>query len=146
VPSAKPQIVLRRPGAPVPSHVAEAFIAGAETPAARVPAPLAPTEEPGSRLPDDSGVGRLALVLDKHPDVQVRGGSDVRPLRAGIVQRRSGRARRRMTVYFDPQLARTLKIYCATNGIELSDFVDAIVRGHFERQPSPSSVPSGPTE
>jgi hypothetical protein len=154
VPLAKPQITLRRPG--VSPQVAEAFVTGGEVSAtaASSPTPAAPSSPPaaegqGSGSSAATSGGHLALVSERRPDVQVSGGSDVRPLRAGIIQRRSGRARRRTTVYFDPQLARTLKIYCATNGIELSDFVDSIVRGHFERQSSPNTVPdasSGLTE
>ena len=45
----------------------------------------------------------------------------------GIVKRQDGRERRRMTVYFPPELARQLSIYCAVEGRQLSDVVTEAV-------------------
>lgn len=132
MPAHKPQISLRRPGtAAVPAHMADAFVtSGASVPAAPVtPTPTAETQEgEGARLAGS----HIALVEDEHPDVQTSEDSDVRPLRAGIVYRASGRARRRTTVYLDPQLANRLKIHCVTNGLELSDLVEKAVRAHLD--------------
>jgi hypothetical protein len=93
-----------------------------------------------------AATNHLALVDDKRPDVQApedpdvqtSEDSDVRPLRAGIVHRASGRARRRTTVYFEPQLANRLKIYCVTQGLELSDLVDRAVRAHLDGSEHPA--------
>ena len=46
----------------------------------------------------------------------------------GVVQRKNGRQRRRMTLYFDPEIAAQLTAYCATEGRELSHFVNEAVR------------------
>jgi hypothetical protein len=136
VPPAKPQITLRRPG--VPAHVADAFVAGGDAVTAAIPSTVeTPAATPaaegqGSGSAAAASGGHLALVSESRPDVQVPGSSDVRTLHAGIVQRRSGRARRRTTVYFDPQLARRLKVYCATYGVELSELVEKAVRAHLD--------------
>jgi hypothetical protein len=123
-------------------HVADAFVSGGEPPAAVPPAAL-----PTPAIETVAGEGaalaatnHLALVDDKRPDVQApedpdvqtSEDSDVRPLRAGIVHRASGRARRRTTVYFEPQLANRLKIHCVTNGLELSELVEKAVRAHLD--------------
>jgi hypothetical protein len=93
----------------------------------------------GEGAPVDAA-NHLALVADEHPDVQASENSDVRPLRAGIVHRASGRARRRTTVYFDPQLANRLKIHCVTHGLELSDLVEKAVRAHLDGPGAPANA------
>jgi hypothetical protein len=129
-------------------HVADAFVSGGEAPA---PVPPASLPTPATEAVAGEGAAleasnHLALVDDKRldvqalegPDVQASEDSDVRPLRAGIVHRASGRARRRTTVYFEPQLANRLKIYCVTQGLELSDLVDRAVRAHLDGSEHPT--------
>jgi hypothetical protein len=134
VPAHKPQISLRRPGtAAIPAHLADAFVTGGDSAPSTATAPTpAPEAAAGEGAAAAQANNHLALVADERPDVQASEDSDVRPLRAGIVHRASGRARRRTTVYFDPQLANRLKIHCVTNGLELSDLVEKAVRAHLD--------------
>jgi hypothetical protein len=112
--------------------VADAFVTGGDSAPAPVTAPTPAPEATAGEGAAPLANNHLALVADEHPDVQTSEDSDVRPLRAGIVHRASGRARRRTTVYFDPQLANRLKIHCVTNGLELSDLVEKAVRAHLD--------------
>lgn len=141
MPLHKPQISLRRPGtASLPAHVADAFVSGGE-PDMPPTATGRPAQEPEVTAGEGGGssaANHLALVGDKSSDVQTSEDSDVRPLRAGIVHRASGRARRRTTVYFEPQLANRLKIHCVTLGIELSEMVEKAVRAHLDGPGGPS--------
>lgn len=53
----------------------------------------------------------------------------------GIVKRKDGKERRRMTVYFPPELARQLSIYCASEGRQISDVVtEAVVQFLYESE------------
>ncbi len=56
------------------------------------------------------------------------------PTGLGIVQRQDGRLRRRMTVYFPPELAKALSIHCATEGLEISRVVAEAVASHLQSQ------------
>lgn len=72
-------------------------------------------------------------------DVQTSGSSDVHVLKhpnaqtseRSVVIRKDGRRRRRTTVYFEPELATELKVYCASSGRELSSVVAEAVAAHI---------------
>lgn len=152
MPLPKPQITLRRPT--VAPALAERFVTGQGIPS-NLPAAGSleenrsgerqrsehhPLGNPGTplRQVDVQTSGLLAVVGEtlqddnEHSDVQTSGPPGAQMLSAGIVQRRSGRIRRRTTVYFEPKLAKRLEIHCATFGVELSDFVEGAVRTEFE--------------
>jgi hypothetical protein len=124
----KPTITLRRPTPPIPLSVAESFVRGeSDPPPAARPAPA-----------NGHGAGPAADLLGR-PDVQVAEHPDIQPLRPGIVQRRSGRVRRRTTVYLEPSLATRLAVYCATYGLEISQVAENAILDHLnslERRPT----------
>ena len=119
MPQPKPTITLRRPSAPVPFAVADSFVRGEPETAAPVSAPPA-GDTPGP-----------VFETPEPPDVQTLGRPDIHPLRPGIVQRRSGRIRRRTTVYLEPSLATRLAVYCATYGLEISQIAEAAIIDYF---------------
>ncbi len=49
------------------------------------------------------------------------------PRRRALVLRQNGTERRRTTVYFEPDLARRLNVYCATHDLEMSQVVGEAV-------------------
>jgi len=49
-----------------------------------------------------------------------------------VIVRKDGRQRRRTTVYFEPALAKKLKVYCAAEGRELSVVVSEAVAGYIQ--------------
>ena len=91
----KPQVSIRRPPFPESDRTSvEQFISSGESP---------------------------TLVLN-HPEEAAKKASKVDPTQGrGIIHRRSGRALRRMTVYLEPNLARSFAIYCAGRGQSISD-------------------------
>ena len=72
-------------------------------------------------------------------DVQASGSPNVQTLRhldaqtseRSVVVRKDGRRRRRTTVYFSPELARELKVYCASSGREISSVVSEAVAAYI---------------
>ena len=53
------------------------------------------------------------------------------PRPRAVVERRGGRLRRRMTIYFPPELARRLLVHCAREDREASEVVTDAVRRHL---------------
>ena len=51
-----------------------------------------------------------------------------RPETSGIVTRAKGKTRRRMTIYFDPEVAEKLVEYCEEEGREISKYVNSLVK------------------
>ena len=84
--------------------------------------PVVSIRRPPVSKPDPVAVDQF-VSGQKSPDVQTSGGSDVQVSGLGIVQRRDGRVRRRMTVYLPPDLAKKLKIYAVSEDREISDVV-----------------------
>jgi hypothetical protein len=80
--------------------------------------------------------------LAESPDVQPPGRLDIQPLRPGIVQRRSGRVRRRTTVYLEPSLSTRLAVYCATYGLEISQVAEAAILDHLNSLDRRSARPA----
>jgi len=58
------------------------------------------------------------------------------PGRPGLVQRSTGRVRRRRTVYLPPELDRRLAVHCAGEGLEVSDVVARAVDAYLSGQPT----------
>lgn len=102
----KPQVSIRRPPNVEPDPKAmEQFISG-----------LAPTLSPEVQIPLET------------PKKASRKASKADPTQGrGIVQRQSGKAQRRMTVYLEPKLARSFAIYCAAQGQSISDTLSEAV-------------------
>ncbi len=50
-----------------------------------------------------------------------------------IVRRKSGRERRRITIYLPPELDKSLRLYCAEHYLELSVAVEQAVEAYLER-------------
>jgi len=89
---------------------------------------------PSTPDPDDverfvSGDGPTNVQPLKPLDVQ----TPERPAGRALVQRKSGRTRRRTTVYFPPELAKRLAVHCAGEGTELSEVVSRAVVAYLER-------------
>ena len=92
--------------------------------------PVVSIRRPPASKPDPIAVDQF-VNGQKSLDVQVSGGSDVPASGSsdvqvsglGIVQRRDGRVRRRMTVYLPPDLAKKLKIHAVIEDREISDVV-----------------------
>lgn len=133
MPSPKPTISLRRPSLP-PLHVVEAFVGGAPTSAVdgpaeptamAAPAPL-PIAEAASEVPPVAAPERMP---SPPPPYATRNANEItHTARPGLVQRRSGRVRRRTTVYLEPALAKKLTLYCAAHEIELSAVAEEAIR------------------
>ncbi len=51
-----------------------------------------------------------------------------RPETSGIVTRAKGKTRRRMTIYFDPEVAEKLVEHCEEEGREISKYVNSLVK------------------
>lgn len=56
------------------------------------------------------------------------------PRGRGIVTRKEGPARRRMTVYLPPELAQRLSVFCAARGLEMSAIIADAVLAHLDRE------------
>jgi hypothetical protein len=69
----------------------------------------------------------------KRSDVQTSKRSDApaATTRPGIVQRKDGRERRRLTVYLSPKLATQLAVHCAGQGLEMSDVIEQALAAHL---------------
>ena len=67
------------------------------------------------------------------PDVQTPKHPDVQASERSVVVRKDGRRRRRTTIYFEPELARELKVFCASTGRELSSVVSEAVAAYIRR-------------
>lgn len=63
-------------------------------------------------------------------DAQASGRSGAQA--AAIVERKNKPARHKSTVYMPPELARRLKIFAVTEGLEISEVVTAAVAEHLE--------------
>lgn len=84
--------------------------------------PVVAIRRPPLSKPDPIAVDQFVTGKESL-DVQTSGSSDVQTSGLGIVQRRDGRVRRRMTVYLPPDLAKKLKIYAVSEDREISDVV-----------------------
>lgn len=119
--------------APFPAPVAPAVEAPVEAPAptpdpvqahAQVEA-LSSESEPAALVeasgqpPERSDVQPSAVPVASAPVEAKRG--------KAIVKRASGVDRRRTTIYFSPELARRLAVYCAGHDLDLSDATSAAV-------------------
>ena len=88
------------------------------------------------QAPDPAEVERFVAGAQAsgRPDVQAP------PLdRPGLVQRATGRVRRRRTVYLPPELDRRLAVHCAAEGLEVSDVVAQAVSSYLPGEPAPST-------
>lgn len=148
MPSPKPAITLRRPTSLAERSVlAERFVAtenliSITSNAPVPPAPAAASHElmpaessaaaPRAQLPSEPAPTVAPMPPESTPSPSPGQAADVPHLRPGIVQRRSGRVRRRLTVYIEPQLATRLAVHGATNGIDLSDIVETAIRNHLD--------------
>jgi hypothetical protein len=135
VPAPKPAITLRRPSGP-PLAAADRFVAGDRPSSEPAAGPPPQSERPSQDVTSSTDIASqspraIRAEPDQDLDVQTAGGSDVQPLRPGIVQRRSGRIRRRTTVYLEPSLATKLAIYCATYSLELSKVAEDALERHL---------------
>ena len=54
-------------------------------------------------------------------------------MKATIIERKSGRKRRRRTVYLPPKLDTVLRKYCAEHDIEISVIIEQAVDDYLER-------------
>lgn len=142
MPRKPPPVSLRKPPAPVDLDRAERFVRAVDEPpprpesssvetrpavaatAHREPANAAATEparahhEPANEARSD----RTKTLADR-PSNEV-----ARPASKSLVERRDGRALRRMTVYLPDDLARELAVYCAREDLDLSAAVTESVR------------------
>lgn len=111
----KPQVSIRRPPNVEPDPKAmEQFISGQSQ-------PPAPTPSPEVQMPLETP-RKASRKASKADPTQGR----------GIVQRQSGKAQRRMTVYLEPKLARSFAIYCASQGQSISDTLSEAVSMFLE--------------
>lgn len=71
----------------------------------------------------------------RQPDRQASKRSGVRaPTRGrGIIERKGGRVRRRMTVYLSPELARDLGMHAVGQGADVSDLIEEAVSAYLTR-------------
>lgn len=95
------------------------------------PAPVVPEVGTDARTPGslDVQVANPPSAREaERPNVQV---PDSAPRGRSLVARADGRVRRRMTIYLPPPLARELAMYCAAEGVDLSDVVADAVAAHL---------------
>lgn len=91
--------------------------------------PVVSIRRPPMTRPDPAQVESFV----NNAGVQTSGRSDIQtPKGPGIVKRRSGRVRRRMTIYLPPDLARQLMVYAAEENLEISEIVTQAVEGFFD--------------
>lgn len=83
--------------------------------------------------PDASEGPRRATHLKRRPSKAQETAETPRKVTSGLVLRKSGRIRRRTTVYFDLDLAKRLTVYAATTDQDISDIVEAAVSLHLDR-------------
>lgn len=107
---AKPVVSIRRPPlSPPASERMEQFVAGT------------------SEYPDVRALSGSGSQASGRPSTQT---SELTG--PGLVQRQSGKVRRRMTVYLPPELAKRLAVHCAGEGVEMSTVVAEALEKHLE--------------
>ena len=67
-----------------------------------------------------------------YPEAQASKHLDSQTSERSVIVRKDGRQRRRTTVYFEPALAKKLKVYCAAEGRELSAVVSEAVEAFIQ--------------
>lgn len=76
--------------------------------------------ERGAKVSAEHPVG-VSQTPDRHPKPRAAAGSAV------LFERKRGGPKRRMNVYFTPEVHRRLEEYCARTGDEMSRFIDTAV-------------------
>lgn len=108
------------------------FDALTSTPAALAPEPVeeqrvSPADESTSRLGSKSSKGKgRRTASDGKP-------KELRERPAGYVER-AGAPRRRITAYLSPETAKTLRIFCASEAVEMSIVIEAAIKNYLENR------------
>ncbi|MBZ0121730.1 MAG: hypothetical protein K8H88_32335 [Sandaracinaceae bacterium] len=91
-----------------------------------------PVEKPA---PTDESTNRLSAKASKSKERAVGKGKakDLRERPAGYVER-AGAPRRRITAYLSPETAKTLRIFCASEAVEMSIVIEAALKSYLEKR------------
>lgn len=120
MPRSKPVISVRRPPPAAPIDV-DSFVAGGH-------------HRPDAQTSSDSDAHERAVRLARPPAIQAPSDGQQPGDGPGLVQRQSGRVRRRMTIYLPPELAKGLAVHCAQSGAEISSVVATVLERYLERR------------
>lgn len=128
----KPPIELRRPPLGADLFVSQ------EAPLSMGIKPLLPLslENSEQRSLENSEQESLEGSTERELSVEVlqeRRSGKARNLSKSVIQRVSGRQLRRMTIYFEMELARSLAVYCAETDRELSEVVSIAVKQFLKK-------------
>lgn len=87
-----------------------------------------PQDESTKRLSAEAskGKGRAATVTKGKT-------KDLRERPAGYVER-AGAPRRRVTAYLSPETAKSLRIFCASEAVEMSIVIEAALKNYLEKR------------
>lgn len=137
-----PPVSLRKPPAPVDLDRAERFVRAVDEAPPRPESSSVkarPANAPGAR--HEPATTTAAEPARAHHEPATAAATDhtkplverpidavARPASKSLVERRDGRALRRMTVYLPDDLARALAVYCAREDLDLSTAVTESVR------------------
>lgn len=128
--SRKPKLAIRRPSSSrdLDPEAVDAFVSGRAKPE--------PEVEQKSDQPSER---KLKLVEDQAPkrsrtrtSSKTKKKSKQSPKRRGIVERSDGRLRARMTIYLPPDLAKALRVRCASEGMEISEAVAEAIQKYLD--------------